>query len=150
MTRPVREKIESFEAFLQRLETWAATPEGQAFDAMVIATRAKEQAAMRAQQQLEIVERSGIPLRYARAFGEGIPTRTTEAIEALQTDRVVLVLSGKAGCGKTHAAARWLWDFIHAEVTPHRWPRFVPAGDVPRMNEHDLFAVRALTEAAAI
>lgn len=141
LTRPIRERGEPFDAFMVRLEAWSRTPDGIAHDAEVASTRTREVAEERTRQQREIVERAGIPLRYVELLERGA-TSMTEAVAEVNRDKALIILAGKSGCGKTHAACSWLWDFIHADVTPARWPRFVPAGDLPRIDERDLFALR--------
>lgn len=142
ISRPVRQPDEPFGDFRLRLEHWSQSPEGVAHDAEIAAANAREQAAERARQQREIVDRSGIPSRCADLFGSATPA-PSEAIAALDLDRTLLILAGKSGCGKTTAAAWWLWQFIHGAVTPTRWPRFAHAGDLPRIDESHLLALRS-------
>lgn len=139
--RPSRTPGEPIETFMQRLEAWTKSPEGLAHDAAIVDANAREQAAARALQQREVVERSGIPGRYAELLSRGAPTMT-EAVAALDVDRALLILAGKSGCGKTTAASWWLWQLIHGPVLPNRWPRFVPAGDLPRIDEGQLLGLR--------
>lgn len=62
----------------------------------------------------------GIPPLIAEeiARGDGRETRSTRACARVGFDYLILVLIGERGCGKTYAAARWLWQTDHARFIP--------------------------------
>lgn len=62
----------------------------------------------------------GIPPLIAEeiAAGEGRSTRSTRACDRVGVDYLVLILVGAHGCGKTYAAARWLWKADHERFVP--------------------------------
>lgn len=62
----------------------------------------------------------GIPPLIAEeiARGGGYDTKSTRACARVGTDYLILVLIGAWGCGKTYAAAKWLWQTDHARYVP--------------------------------
>jgi DNA replication protein DnaC len=61
----------------------------------------------------------GIPRRASgTVFEETQNVEQTEAIKAIENALDLLVLSGSPGCGKTIAAAMWVWQYVRE---PKRW-----------------------------
>jgi DNA replication protein DnaC len=96
-------------------------------DWLAEARRKGVEAARVAVQGLDLPER-------AHALLESGAVRTTEAVLALEKAGGITVLSGLPGCGKTVAAAKWMWDFARQTQRPGglwvtatrlaRWPRY--------------------------
>lgn len=59
------------------------------------------------------------------ARGDGRDTKSTRACDRVGYDYLILVLIGERGCGKTYAAARWLWKTDHDRFVPYAMRRRV-------------------------
>lgn len=100
----------------------AAELEAQASDPAYQAEQAKRREsairALEAQAGRAIrrhAETFGLPLKDIELAERG-GARDTEATEALADPPLLLVLSGAAGCGKTSAAAIWLWRWVDERI----------------------------------
>jgi hypothetical protein len=81
---------------------------------------------------------TGIPAKDQERISADIGLTATPALEALSDDAAILVcLSGNPGCGKTTAAASWIWRYLNdsANWAPDRrmlgTPAVIPARPLP-------------------
>jgi len=112
--RPSRKPGETSVEYMARLDTYWQTDEGKAD----LAEEAERFAAIRSSEERDrerarhaaeetTLAAMEIPSRLVDLFRSG-PLRETEAMRAIEKPRI-LVLSGNPGCGKTVAAANWLF-----------------------------------------
>lgn len=114
-----------------------------------IAARAPEGPADAAPDWLEEARRNGqlavrvaiadldLPER-ALALLEAGTVRQTEAISVLAKPAAIVVLSGTPGCGKTVAAAKWLYDFAQKTQRAGFWLTASRLARWPRYSDHDM------------
>jgi hypothetical protein len=89
----------------------------------------------------ELATRLGIPPLIAERItaGDSFDTKSTRACARVNRDYLILVLIGERGCGKTFAAAQWLWREQHRapptiprnKLKPRRFVEAVSYADVP-------------------
>ncbi len=92
-------------------------------------------------EQADLATRIGIPPLIAERIttGDGFETRSTRACALVGRQYLILVLVGERGCGKTFAAAKWLWTAQHiapaaipkSSLAPRRFVEAVSYADVP-------------------
>lgn len=97
--------------------------------------RQREGAALRKAQR-QAVAQLGIPEKHMELLRSGLG-RETHTMRVLAEPAVLTVLSGTPGCGKTVAAAAWLWDWVHDE---NSWK---PDEDQPQLLGRGLFVSAA-------
>ena len=120
----------SFDELLQNIANRA--PEGEPEpDWLVEAKRNGAEAFRAAVAALELPER---PL----ALLDAGTVRGTEAIEALDKPKAIVVLSGTPGCGKTVAAAKWLYDFAKKTQRAGFWLTAARLARWPRYSDADM------------
>ncbi len=128
-------KIRNVEELLADIATRKPEGDGEP-DWLVEAQRKGAEAARLAVAALELPERA---LALLTAGG----ARDTEAVQALVKPCAITVLCGRPGCGKTVAAAKWLFDRARSTQRADgmwltaarlaRWPRYSDADMQPLM-----------------